>query len=95
MFMGLYNTEENDATAVDSTPYVQLECGDEGSLQFLGEDESGIVSCSANNTGSINFMIYDINNVFATNNKGGGGAAQVSLSDTIYNGIFTKIVSNR
>jgi Na+/H+-dicarboxylate symporter len=88
MFMGLYNTEEIDATAVDSTPYVQLECGDEGS--FLGEDESGTVSCSANNTGS-NFMIYDINGVFATNNKA-EGVAQVSLSDTIYNGIFTKIV---
>jgi len=84
MFMSLYKTE--DMNDVDSSSYVQLECTDAGS--FLGEDESGTVSCSANNTDS-NFIIYDVNNYFTTNSK---GVAQFSLSDTIYNGIFRKIV---
>ena len=97
MFMGLYNTEENDADniVVDTSPYVQLECGEEGSLSFLGEDESGTITCSTNNAGSSQFMIYDVNNVFATTNTVvKSSVAQVSLSDTIYNGIFTKIVPN-
>mmetsp|Transcript_1432 Transcript_1432/g.2482 ORF Transcript_1432/g.2482 Transcript_1432/m.2482 type:complete len:545 (-) Transcript_1432:178-1812(-) len=89
MFMGLYTDESSETES--SPPYVQLGCSNPGF--FLAEDiDNGSVSCSdqyATDDPNINFIIEDIAKTFVTQSS---GATQVSLSDTIYQGIFQKIV---
>ena len=88
MFMGFYKTEEFDDE--DYTPSnIQLGCN--GADSFVAVDENGTLACiSKNLTDSLesNFILYDGSSNTATDN----GMAQVSLSDTIYEGIFEKIV---
>jgi Na+/H+-dicarboxylate symporter len=86
-FMILYQTEEFPAS---EPPYVMLGCTADGT--YLAETDDGNVVCSADfatDDPNVNFIIEDVSKTFVRSN---GGAAQVSLSDTIYQGIFQKIV---
>jgi len=91
MFMGLYNTEEADVEE-KSPYYIQLGCN--GVDSVLAEEENGSVSCmSKNMTDSMdsNFILVDVTNALTSTSSDMG---TVSLSDTIYEGIFEKIVPN-
>ena len=86
-FMGLYQTE----SFPESGPaYVQFMCTGEGS--YLAELDDGNVACSADFSSedpNVNFILDDVSKTIVTTS---GGATQISLSDTIYQGIFQKIV---
>merc|ERR1712194_50786 len=91
IFMGAYNTEEADVI-VKSTSYIQLGCN--GIDSVLTEDENGAVACMLKNmTDSMGstFVLVDDNNAMTAVSS---GIAAVSLSDTVYEGIFEKIVPN-
>ena len=88
MFMGLYQTEDEDTEV--SPAYVMLGCTEPGF--YLAENPDMSVTCASNYTTedpNVNFVIDDISKTFVTASS---GATQVSLSDTIYQGIFQKIV---
>jgi Na+/H+-dicarboxylate symporter len=87
MFRGLYSTENFPAS---SPPYIQLGCTMDGYL--LAENDDGSVTCSADylsDDPNVNWVIDDVSKTFT---KSSGGPTSVSLSDTIYSGIFQKIV---
>mmetsp|Transcript_20085 Transcript_20085/g.35709 ORF Transcript_20085/g.35709 Transcript_20085/m.35709 type:complete len:288 (-) Transcript_20085:879-1742(-) len=71
---------------------VSLGCNGEGS--FLTEGENGAITCSADYTdkNDINFSINDLTSSFSR--KTSGARDDISLSDTIYDGVFTKIVTS-
>jgi Na+/H+-dicarboxylate symporter len=88
MFMNLYTTETFDTTS--PPPYVTLGCSTDGA--FVAETDNGSLMCSteyAADDPNVNFIIDDISKTFVT---ASGGTVEVSLSDTIYQGIFQKIV---
>jgi len=91
IFMGAYNTEEADVI-VESPSYIQLGCN--GVDSVLTEDENGAVACMLKNMTNgmdSNFVLVDDNNAMTAVSS---GIASVSLSDTVYEGIFEKIVPN-
>jgi len=71
---------------------VTLGCNAEGS--FLSEGENGAISCSPDYTDKddINFAINDLTGSFSR--KTSGARDDISLSDTIYDGVFTKLVTS-
>ena len=72
---------------------VQLGCTEEGS--FLTHDSiDGSVTCSANLTDSQNnfFVITDVDKTFAATSS--GPRSDISMSDTIYDGVFTKLITS-
>jgi Na+/H+-dicarboxylate symporter len=73
-------------------PMITLECNEDGS--FLAEGDNGAVTCSANytNDDDIKFVINDITNTFSR--RSSGARDDISLSDTIYDGVFTKLVTD-
>jgi Na+/H+-dicarboxylate symporter len=86
-FMGLYQTETFEEP---SPAYVQFMCMQEGF--YLAELDDGNVACSADFTSedpNVNFILDDVSKTIV---RSSGGATQISLSDTIYQGIFQKIV---
>lgn len=88
-FMSLYQTE----TFPESPPpYVMLGCSEADT--YLAETTDGNVVCSSDfamDDPNVNFIIEDVSKTFVTNS---GGTTEISLSDTIYRGIFQKIVSD-
>lgn len=88
IFKGTFRTEpiENNSLA-----RVQLGCTDEGS--YLTHDENGEISCAANLTDINNsyFHIEDIDGHFSHSNS---GPAELSFSDTIYDGVFGKLITS-
>jgi Na+/H+-dicarboxylate symporter len=86
-FMGLFQAVPFEEPP---PPSVVFECSEEGS--YLGETPEGNVVCSTNFTmddPSVNFIIYDISKTFVT---ASGPTSDLSLSDSIYQGIFQKTV---
>jgi solute carrier family 1 (high affinity glutamate transporter) protein 2 len=71
-------------------PTVELGC-DAG--LYLTEGENGSVSCAPANGTKSQFFITDIFGSFASGSDG-GPSGDVSMSDTVYDGIFTKIVTD-
>jgi hypothetical protein len=86
---GLYENGDFDVTGV---PMVTLACNEEGS--FLAEGDNGAISCSADYTDmdSIKFAITDLTNTFSRRTS--GAKDDISLSDTVYDGVFTKLVTD-
>jgi Na+/H+-dicarboxylate symporter len=83
-------------TAEDSTgnAFITLGCSDSNS--FLAQSTDGSVSCTANWTDD-NEILWDLNDVNNTLSKldgGGGAVADISLSDTIYEGVFEKLFTD-
>ena len=74
-----------------SDPTVTLGCNAEGS--FLAEFPDGSVSCTSNLDEADNeFLITDVGGTFVM--KSSGARDDISLSDTIYDGVFTKLLTD-
>ena len=90
IFKPFFKTEDIDR---NSETRVQLGCdnGEEGS--FLTHGVNGSVFCSANITEGMSnyFSIEDIDGTFVENND---GPAELSFSDTIYDGVFEKMITS-
>jgi Na+/H+-dicarboxylate symporter len=74
-------------------PTVSLGCNEPGF--FLAEGANGSVSCNTadiDSTKDKEFYITDISGTFVK--KTGGAKNDISLSDTIYEGVFTKLVTD-
>jgi Na+/H+-dicarboxylate symporter len=73
-------------------PTVSLGCNEPG--YFLSEGANGSVSCTADfdSAEDKEFYITDISGTFVK--KTGGAKDDISLSDTIYEGVFTKLVTD-
>jgi L-cystine uptake protein TcyP (sodium:dicarboxylate symporter family) len=86
---GLYMEGEFDTSGA---PMITLACNEEGS--FLTEGENGAISCSADYTdmNDIKFAIDDLTGSFSRRTS--GARDDISLSDTIYDGVFTKLVTS-
>lgn len=90
MFQSLFTQGEFGS---ESTAYVSLGCTEEGSL--LTESMDGSVMCMADaNTTSpfTQFEILDLTGSFAR--ADGAGFADLSMSDTIYSGVFLKLITD-
>lgn len=88
-FKGLFQQGEFE----DPLPAtVSLGCNEEDS--FLAEMNDGSVVCTSDYTSEddIQFRIVDITASFVT--KSSGPASGISLSDTVYEGVFTKLVTD-
>lgn len=91
---GLYQQGEfmEDGPAV-----VQLMCSSEGT--YVTEGDDGALSCSAMMDDSMaddmmsptQFILDDLSGTFV---KSSGGPAEVSLSDTVYDGVFRKLITD-
>jgi Na+/H+-dicarboxylate symporter len=73
-------------------PTVSLGCNEEGS--FLAEVGNGTVMCTADYASDEDtmFNIVDITGSFSRTS--GGAKNDISLSDTVYDGVFTKLVTS-
>lgn len=87
IFKGSFKTEEIGG---DEDARVQLGCYEGG---YLTHDESGDVFCAANLTEGMSsyFTIEDLDGTFI---QGASGPAQLSFSDTIYDGVFGKLITS-
>mmetsp|Transcript_29019 Transcript_29019/g.35373 ORF Transcript_29019/g.35373 Transcript_29019/m.35373 type:complete len:513 (+) Transcript_29019:117-1655(+) len=83
MFAGQYSEKTFPEAAA---PIIKLGCSDG---TFLSESTDGSLSCS--NEGSDEFGIVDVSNYFATNSN---PKPSISLSETIYTGVFHKLISS-
>jgi solute carrier family 1 (neutral amino acid transporter) protein 5 len=89
IFKGLFKVGDN----TDGGPaMVSLGCNAEGS--FLAEMMNGTLMCTSEYMAEedIEFTIVDITKTFMT--ASGGAANDISLSDTVYDGVFTKLVTS-
>ena len=89
IFKPFFKTEELE---VNTQSRVQLGCeAEDGS--FLAHDGSGSVFCSANLTEGMSnyFSIEDVDGTFVSVSS---GPAELSFSDTIYDGVFGKMITD-
>lgn len=85
---GLYNEGEFTASG---PAMVTLGCNVEGT--FIVEGANGSLSCAADMAqDAANFAITDISKSFVRSSS--GPANGISLSDTVYDGVFTKLVTD-
>jgi hypothetical protein len=77
----------------ETSPPATVELGCNEPDMYLSEGGNGTVSCSAMDGDSSQFFIYDVTGSFSK--SGSGPQSGVSMSDTVYDGIFLKIVSNK
>lgn len=81
---GVYDTQ--------SPPYIKLECEEAG--YFITEVAGGSIQCVAEaNATNLNnlFIIDDVSGTFQRISS--GPSDDISLSDTIYDGVFTKLIT--
>lgn len=76
----------------DGPSYVSFACNADGA--FLAEAEDGSLSCTSSygDSADIQFIMNDISGAFVK--KGGGARDDISLSDTVYDGVFRKLVAD-
>lgn len=86
---GLYAEGEFDTRG---PAIISLACNEEGS--FMSEGDNGALTCSSNYTDidNIRFAIDDITGAFSR--KTSGAKDDISLSDTVYDGVFTKLITS-
>ena len=76
--------------------YVQLGCSGSDSMSYVTEGEDGSLMCSAmmdgDDTMMQQFVIEDVSGTFLK--KTSGPASDISLSDTVYDGVFRKLVTS-
>ena len=72
--------------------FVSFACNGEGA--YLAEDADGNVLCTSEygSDDNINFIMNDLNGAFVK--KGGGARNDITLSDTVYDGVFMKLVTD-
>jgi Na+/H+-dicarboxylate symporter len=69
---------------------VMLGCNNED--MFITESENGSLSCTAEMGSSSEFIIDDISGTFVK--SGSGPSSSLSLSDTVYDGVFMKLITS-
>jgi Na+/H+-dicarboxylate symporter len=81
----------SEGTFDDSPPAtVKLGCNMED--MYMTEGEDGSVSCAADMGSSSEFLIEDITGTFVK--AGSGPSSTYSLSDTVYDGVFMKLITS-
>jgi len=72
--------------------YVSFQCNEPGA--FLAETADGTIMCTSDygDSSMIDFVMNDINGAFVK--KSGGARNDISLSDTVYEGVFLKLVTD-
>jgi Na+/H+-dicarboxylate symporter len=72
--------------------FISLGCNADGA--FLAEGDDGSLSCTSDYgvMDNINFLIDDISGTFVK--KSGGARNDISLSDTVYDGVFMKLMTS-
>jgi Na+/H+-dicarboxylate symporter len=87
-FKPLFRT---DSFGDDGPATVMLGCNAEGS--FISEMSDGSLTCSMNPTDEdATFLIDDLTGAFVRSS--GGISDNISLSDTVYDGVFTKLITD-
>jgi Na+/H+-dicarboxylate symporter len=89
-FLGFYGLYQTETFEESPPPYIVLGCNQDGS--YLAETSDGNVVCSSNVTmddPNVNFILEDVSETFVTNS---GEPTQLSLSESIYQGVFQKTV---
>jgi hypothetical protein len=88
-FMKVYQSAD---IAGKKPTYISIGCNTPGS--FLTEFVDGSVRCAteANSTLDTLFAIQDVNDALPTN--GGGVKDDLGLSETLYQGVFTKLITS-
>lgn len=86
-FKGLFTQGEFDNK---QPPTVRLGCIQEG--MYLTENNDTSITCSFDESEASEFLIDDISGTFVK--ESGGIADSISLSDTIYDGVFTKLIAD-
>lgn len=90
----MFKNKFEAGTFGDEEPaYVKLGCNVDG--QYLTELADGSVACvadSADIAGSTDFIIDDVSGTFQRVRQ--GARDDISLSDTIYDGVFTKLITS-
>eukprot|EP00548_Thalassiothrix_antarctica_P001578 CAMPEP_0194132498 /NCGR_PEP_ID=MMETSP0152-20130528/2953_1 /TAXON_ID=1049557 /ORGANISM="Thalassiothrix antarctica, Strain L6-D1" /LENGTH=537 /DNA_ID=CAMNT_0038827567 /DNA_START=45 /DNA_END=1658 /DNA_ORIENTATION=- len=92
-FQGLFQAGNFEEDAVPQL--VQFGCSDNG--YYLTENSNdGTLTCMNTTTDDENtqFIFKDVSDSFAKQSTGGGTRNDISLSDTFYDGIFTKIFTS-
>jgi len=76
----------------DDPAFVKLGCNADG--QYLTEIDDGTVMCmdESSGIGSTDFLIDDVSGTFQRVRQ--GARDDISLSDTIYDGVFTKLITS-
>ena len=69
---------------------VMLGCDTED--MFISESEDGSLTCASDMGSSSRFFISDITNSFVK--RSSGPASSYSLSDTVYDGVFVKLITD-
>jgi len=89
IFSGLF--KEGDFTVAPEA-MVRLGCNDE--MSYLTEGADGTVTCvmAEEPTEDSEFLIDDLGGTFVKSS--GGISTDISLSDTVYDGVFTKLVTD-
>eukprot|EP00980_Cylindrotheca_fusiformis_P012005 scaffold2838_cov112-Cylindrotheca_fusiformis.AAC.7 len=90
IFRGLFETSDE---IDESQSRFQLGCNATGG-DILAQDSNGNVFCSANLTDddpTQYFSIVDVDGTFVTN---GDGPAELTVSETIYDGVFGKLITS-
>ena len=72
--------------------YVSFTCNNPDSYIMEGPDGTLMCSSSYESEDSIDFILNDLNNAFVK--KGGSSLTDISLSDTVYQGVFLKLVTD-
>ncbi len=90
-FKGLFEKGEFED---DVTPYIALGCTEEGSLLTENADDGSLMCMpDANLTSPFSqFEIIDVTAGLVHSN--GGGLAELTLSETIYDGVFIKLITD-
>ena len=101
IFSALFMPLFKDGTVEENEPsYVSFGCVNSGlmndtasSSSFLMQNSDGTVGCSSNitNERDILFTFQDVNNTFVTK-SGGSSLQEISLSDSLYTGIFQSMI---
>jgi len=86
-FKGLFNEDSFDD---DGDARMSFGCNKEGF--FITEQSDGSLMCMEGSGDNIDFLVDDISATFVT--KSSGARDDISLSDTIYDGIFTKLITS-
>lgn len=72
--------------------YVSFTCNDPEAFITEGADGSLMCTSDYENDSAIDFIFNDLSGDFVK--KSGGARDDISLSDTVYNGVFTKLVTS-
>lgn len=90
LFKSTFKTEDLPS---DNNARIMLACNEEAN-SYLIHDTSGEVSCSAGNLTDSQSSFFEITDYDGTFIQTSSGPAELSFSDTIYDGVFGKLITS-